>query len=64
MQRKSQNAGKKSRFKQTRFRLISRPFEIYKLGHFTGQNRLECPSYLIQDIKMYPCVKFGAFITI
>ena len=39
-------------------------FEICKLGDFTGQNGLECSSYLIQDIKMYTCVKFGAFITI
>ena len=39
-------------------------FEICKLGFFTGQNRLGYSSYLIQDIKMYPCVKFGACITI
>ena len=39
-------------------------FEMCKLGYFTGQNRLGCSSYLIQDIKMYPCAKSGAFITI
>ena len=39
-------------------------FEICKLRHFTVQNRLGCSSYLIQNIKMYPCVKFGAFIRI
>ena len=37
-------------------------FEICKLGDFTGQNWLECSSYLIHDIKMYTCVKFGVLL--